>query len=297
MKVLGIGESVIDTIISVDNLNSKNFIENAANRTGIGGLIPSALIVLSRLGVDCTFFTALGNDDEAKIIKNKLTKENIKLVDFKQKFTKKNIILVDPHGKRKKIKGSIQDKKISKISKRQLKDYDFIIIDRHQKKAFYETIEKKELKSKIIIDTSTEISEFTMDMVKMSDYPIVPIEYITMISKENMDSIEETMKMLSKIAKKTIVVTAGKIGSYVVNNSVMLVEAFPSKVIDVTGAGDVYRGAFIFGLLNRWDLIKVAKFANYVSALQCERIGNVGAVPSKEELMRFFKENQYDLVN
>jgi sulfofructose kinase len=62
------------------------------------------------------------------------------------------------------------------------------------------------------------------------------------------------------------------------------------KVIDTTGAGDVFHGAFIFGLLKKWPLKRVARFANACAALKCRKLGGRAGIPGLEEA-RGFMEN------
>jgi sugar/nucleoside kinase (ribokinase family) len=43
------------------------------------------------------------------------------------------------------------------------------------------------------------------------------------------------------------------------------------KVVDTTGAGDVFRGAFLYGFLQGWEVGDILRFTNAVSALKCTR--------------------------
>jgi sugar/nucleoside kinase (ribokinase family) len=56
------------------------------------------------------------------------------------------------------------------------------------------------------------------------------------------------------------------------------------KEVDPTGAGDCYGGAFVTGLLEGWELQKVARFANVAGALSVTRRGTMSA-PSRAEVM------------
>ena len=55
--------------------------------------------------------------------------------------------------------------------------------------------------------------------------------------------------------------------------------------IDPTGAGDCYGGAFVLGLLEGWDLARVARFANVVGALSVTRKGPMEGAPRRSEVM------------
>ncbi|WP_176236392.1 carbohydrate kinase family protein [Candidatus Hakubella thermalkaliphila] len=65
--------------------------------------------------------------------------------------------------------------------------------------------------------------------------------------------------------------------------------AYRVEVVDTTGAGDVFHGAFLHGLLRGWDLERVADFANAVAALKCTRLGGRGGIPTFSETMAFLR--------
>ncbi|HVN77388.1 MAG TPA: sugar kinase [Terriglobia bacterium] len=55
--------------------------------------------------------------------------------------------------------------------------------------------------------------------------------------------------------------------------------------IDPTGAGDCYGGAFVVGLLEGWDLPRIARFANIAGALSVTRMGPMEGSPRRSEVM------------
>ena len=84
--------------------------------------------------------------------------------------------------------------------------------------------------------------------------------------------------------------TAGDKGSIVFNGkSIELIPAVEVDCVDANGAGDVFRGAFGYGVMNDWNITKSTEYANLVAALQCTRIGNCSAIPHKNEIEEFRK--------
>jgi sugar/nucleoside kinase (ribokinase family) len=53
-------------------------------------------------------------------------------------------------------------------------------------------------------------------------------------------------------------------------------------VVDTTGAGDVFRGAFIAALLHGDDPEHILRFATAAAALSCTKAGALGGVPTRE---------------
>ena len=70
------------------------------------------------------------------------------------------------------------------------------------------------------------------------------------------------------------------------------VEAEPIEVVDTTGAGDVFRGAFITALLRGDAAPDILRFANAAAALSCTRRGALGGVPTREETVALVRREQ-----
>ena len=62
---------------------------------------------------------------------------------------------------------------------------------------------------------------------------------------------------------------------------------FSVNVVDTTGAGDVFHGAFLYGFLQGWEAGDILRFANAVSALKCTCLGGRTGIPRLEEVRRF----------
>jgi sugar/nucleoside kinase (ribokinase family) len=58
---------------------------------------------------------------------------------------------------------------------------------------------------------------------------------------------------------------------------------FAVETVDTTGAGDVFHGAFIYGLLARWEIGRILDFANAMAALNCTALGARGGIKTQVE--------------
>lgn len=70
----------------------------------------------------------------------------------------------------------------------------------------------------------------------------------------------------------------------------------PYKIVpvDTTGAGDSFRGAIVFGLLQNWEDAGIIRFASAVAACVCLTIPHAINVPGLDGVMKFIKENSTD---
>jgi sugar/nucleoside kinase (ribokinase family) len=103
----------------------------------------------------------------------------------------------------------------------------------------------------------------------------------------------KAVEKLSKDGYRTVGITLGSKGSiFKTEGKIVRQEAFKVKVVDTTGAGDVFHGAFAYGIVQGWDVQKTAEFASAVSALKCTKLGGRAGIPTLEEALTFIKEHQ-----
>jgi ribokinase len=87
----------------------------------------------------------------------------------------------------------------------------------------------------------------------------------------------------------TAVITLGDKGCLIATNDEMLhVPTFHKNnfIVDTTGAGDVFHGGFIYGLLRGWQLERCARFANAAAFLKCGKLGGRAGIPTLHDIYR-----------
>jgi len=90
---------------------------------------------------------------------------------------------------------------------------------------------------------------------------------------------------------RIFVETVGEEGSYTVTADERFhTPAFQVDVVDTTGAGDVFHGAYIVGLLHGWNVRQVALFSTAVSAIKCTKLGGRAGIPGFEGTLAFLQE-------
>jgi sugar/nucleoside kinase (ribokinase family) len=82
--------------------------------------------------------------------------------------------------------------------------------------------------------------------------------------------------------------TLGKEGAVIMSDYQLISSpGFPVKTVDTTGAGDVFHGAFLFGLLKGWELRQTLDFANAAAAMNCRVLGGRKGIPTLAEALNF----------
>jgi sugar/nucleoside kinase (ribokinase family) len=135
-------------------------------------------------------------------------------------------------------------------------------------------------------------------MMRESDCPIVPIETLAQIKGQQ--TLDGALQALHALCKKSLVVTLGEFGSLIYDGvTTQMVPAFKITAVNTLGAGDVFRGAFAYGQMEGWSLVKCAMYGNAAAALQCMQLGNAAVVPSADDIdlmMQGASRNAGDLI-
>lgn len=101
---------------------------------------------------------------------------------------------------------------------------------------------------------------------------------------------EAALRALRQRHDGLLVVTLGANGAMALDGDrLVCVPGFVVPVADTTGAGDVFRGGFIYGLLNEWPIERTLRFANAAAAASCTRLGALAGVPTREEAVELLE--------
>jgi sulfofructose kinase len=103
---------------------------------------------------------------------------------------------------------------------------------------------------------------------------------------------QEQLEVLKALGPAFPAITAGQDGCwYLEDGEVRHQPAFPVDVVDTTGAGDVFHGAFAYGLGRGWAEARWVEFASAVAALSCRALGGPRAIPDLEETLALLREH------
>jgi sugar/nucleoside kinase (ribokinase family) len=122
----------------------------------------------------------------------------------------------------------------------------------------------------------------------MADICIVAYDFATKYA--DTDSIDEAAVSFLNAGPSIAVITDGLNGSWVfsVENAAFHEPAFRfPTVVDTTGCGDAYHGAFLFGLLRGLSLRRTAKIASLVAAMNSQKLGGRSGLPTLEDLSAY----------
>ncbi len=111
----------------------------------------------------------------------------------------------------------------------------------------------------------------------------------------NCDDDYDVMRYVMSKGPKIVIFTFGADGSKgVYDDKTFAVPAMDVPVVDTTGAGDVFHGAFDSAFLKGMSVEDAAKFATGVSSIKCTQLGGRAGIPDLDTLNKFLKTGEID---
>lgn len=168
--------------------------------------------------------------------------------------------------------------------------YDIVLVDiRLQDLASKTLRECKRRGIPTVLDADITSSSVYDGLVVDADYVIYSRDGI--LSHVGGGSLSDAVQSVSEKVSGIVGVTDGANGSVFCINGTMTHFAAPAvKVIDTLAAGDVFHGAFAYGLAVGLQLEDAICLAHMASSLKCERFGGAATAPSIYDVEKFVKE-------
>lgn len=297
MKILCLGHAAYDVTVPLDEYP----IENTKNRVDElfecgGGPASNAAYLLGKWGMDVYFAGVVGVGERGKAIREEFEKVKVK-VDYLEtnplyRTTFSFIIANKSKGSRTVLAYRSKDMKMSELNLNFAPD--IILIDGQE----YE-ISKQVLKQYphaiSIIDAGRATPEI-VELAKMVNYLVCSKEFAEEVSGitidyNNKQTIIDLYNNLKQNFNNTIVVTLEKKGClYEYDGQIKIMPSIEVTAIDSTGAGDIFHGAFTYGIAKKLPFEKTLKISNIAGALSVTRIGGRNSVFSLEEMKEIYHD-------
>ena len=296
--VVGLGQCCIDYLGAVEqypDINEKEEVNNLTIQGG--GPVATAMVTLSRLGASTAFIGKISDDYFGDLIKDGLTSELVNIdhiIVEKGKSSQFAFIVIEKETAKRTVlwsRASVTPLRPEEINKNVINTAKVLLLDGLMKEGSIVAAEcAREAGVTIVVDAGSK-REGALALVKLSDYFIASEDFARQFSHGN-DPKTVAMELLG-LGAKTVVITLGKKGSICVSpESYFYQPAFKVKAVDTTGCGDVFHGAFVLGLLRKWDLRETIRFASATAALKCREIGGRTAIPNLREVEEFLEEDK-----
>ena len=305
MKILGIGNAIVDVICKVkdqyliDNglikstmkLVDENEFKKLLSTLKIeetisGGSVANSIVGLSQLGNDVGFIGKINDDELGQKYEEGLIKEKVQYLYNKKEEASPTgtcLILITPDAERTMvtflgIAGKINEKD---INEKAVKESDMIFLEGYlwdegePKSAFNKAMLLSNKKAMSLSD------QFCVERHKNSFLNLVKNKLDIIFANEqeiksliNVTNFEEVI-VFGKQIEKLMVITRGEKGSIAIKNSEVIECNSESnlKIVDLTGAGDLFAAGFLHGFINNFLTKESLEKGTEMSSKIIQRVG------------------------
>ena len=286
--VIGIGATSVDYVYRLPVLPEADGpqakIRISSHRISCGGQTATALATCAALGLRAKFAGVLGSDENGSRIRAELIRRGIDVSDAvvhegRNQFA---AILVDERTGERIVLWSRDEGlalRPNELSSQLLASARIVHVDDVDQEGAIRAAERARASGAIVTSDIDRVTDRTDELVGAVSIPILAEHVPPALTGE--DDMERALRKLRTRHSTMLCVTLGKAGAMILDgDEIHLEPAFHVNAVDTTGAGDVFRGAFIHGLLHNEKPTSILRFANAAAAVSCTRAGAIDAVPA-----------------
>ena len=305
MKILGIGNAIVDVICRVDN---QYLIDNGLTKSTMklvdenefkkllstlkiettvsGGTVANSIVGLSQLGNDVGFIGKTNFDDLGQKYEEGLIKEKVKYFYQKKEEVSPTgtcLILITPDAERTMvtflgISGKISEKD---IDEKAIKESEMIFLEGY----LWDEGEPKSAFDKAMLLSNKKVmslsDQFCVERHKDSFLDLVKNKLDIIFANEqeikslvNAEKFEEVITFGKKLGK-LLIITRGEKGSIAIKgNEVTSCEGIKNlNIVDLTGAGDLFAAGFLHGFINGFSTEESLKKGTEMSTKIIQKVG------------------------
>ena len=299
--IVGIGANVYDTLITLSDFPNEDTKMRADSvQVSGGGPCATGLCAAAKLGADAAFIGTLSDDLCGQFLMSDMAKYGldnsfINTVSGYAAFTS-CIWLNKKNATRTCVfdKGNIPPLELTAEQKHAIAGADILMVDGNELDAAIDGAKTAAANSVKVLYDAGGLYEGVERLLPLTDI-LIPSAEFAMGHTDTKDIETAAKAMFKKYTPEIVVVTDGKNGGVMYDgNEMWHYPAFEVNAVDSNGAGDVFHGAFAFGVQTGYDYKKCCIFASAVSALKCTGVGARESVPSFETVIKFLKERGID---
>lgn len=286
--VVGLGNIVVDhqiVLARFPEIDTKN--EASEDRFQVGGPVPTAQVLLSRLGLRCGFLGCWGDDAFGDFIESDLRREGVDFTFARRRpggRTGFAHVWIDGSTGLRTIayRRAAQPLTPMEIDKDVLASAGALHLDGWPPGAALEAARIVQAHGGVVFLDTGSRKPGMEDLLSHVDIVSCPRRFLREFLET--DDVDRARKLLD-YGPRMVAVTDGQYGAALfTRESAYQAGAIRVEAVDTNGAGDVFCGGLIYGILNGWGLEHTLRFATATAGLKCTALGNREALPTREDI-------------
>ena len=294
VEIAGLGFCGLDYLCILPYIPLDEKVEIIQNKIQGGGPAATAIVTAARLGAQTAFIGAVGDDDRGSEIIQELKRENIDIRHIQVKTGKESpaaYCWIEKESGKRSIawtKGTSLPLHPNQVDPEFIKSLKLLHLDGHNTEAAIKAARIAKDNGVIIsLDAGTMLPDIHI-LIGLADICIASESFARKFTGES--DIQKAAEKIFQTGSLVAAVTSGKNGVFAITpNGPIQKNAFHVPVVDTTGAGDVFHGAFAYAFIQNWELDRIIEFASATAALKCTKFGGRTGIPTSSEVENFLQ--------
>ena len=296
--ILGIGENAADTVYQLARFPSPGHkTEILSTQILLGGQVATAMIACRRWGLRPHYVGCVGDDSAAELHRRAFRRERIPvhLAVSRRTPSHLSLVFVDAQSGERTIAWH-RDPRLrippSFIQKDWVTSARLLYIDGHDPAATRRAAAwARSAKIPVIADFDRWSPQLA-PVLKLVDYAVVSRDFPAAATGES-DLLKALPLLKRKFGNYAVCATLGIDGALAWDGRRFWYSpSYKVRVVDTTGAGDLFHAGFCYGLLQGWELQRILDFACAAAGLNCEALGGRGGIATLQKIERLQRKGQ-----
>jgi sulfofructose kinase len=295
--VIGIGENSVDYVYRLPTYPEPNGpnakMRISAHSISCGGQIATTLCTCASLGLRAKYLGATGTDDNGRRIRAELSLRGIDMTDavIRDVPNRFAVILVGEKGGERIVLWDRPPElslRSRELPPEVITAARVVHVDDTDQDAAIRAASIARGAGVHVTSDIDRVTQRTEELVSAVTIAILAEHVPEALTGE--PDLERALRKLRRVQPGMLCVTLGARGSMLLDGDRIYQEpAFQVDAVDTTGAGDVFRGAFIYALLRGDTPADILRFANAAAGSSVTRLGAINGVPSLDDTNRLLE--------
>ncbi len=299
MKVLCVGHSSYDISMPISDFPKENTKNRLASKIEcVGGPSLTASLLLGKWDTEVYLTSVIGNDIYGDAVIKALKENNVNtdyIIRKEEIETTRTFILVNEKNASRTLFNVKSPIEVSENIEYKIEP-DIILVDGEHYNLAVSAIKKFPNAIRVI-----DAGKYNQEIVKIAricDYVVCSKEFAELASKEKIDfsdadSLKRVFNNLEKEFPGNILITIEEKGCiYKLEDKIKMMSGIKVRAKDTTSAGDIFHGAFVYGLSKNLPLEKCLKIANIAAGLSVKVMGSSVSIPDVVEVYKIYEKNR-----
>ncbi len=295
-EIVGLGGICVDRLALLRRMPDWDEVEEiVTSTTQLGGMVSTAMVAAARLGAQAECVGGVGADEDGRYALDTLRQAQVAAARIRtlpgEKTASSLVLVHQGSGKRTILHDcGVQRQPVLSESPLDLTGARFLHLDGYWPQTALATARRAKAQGVAIsLDPSSTLlcTPAADEIFRLADYLIPGYALAARLTGQT-EPFTAAAQLLARYHNAAVIITNGEAGSFVVTADTQChIPAFQVAVVDTTGAGDTFHGAFLVGLEHGWALPQAVQFATAAAALKCTRLGGQAGIPTLAETRQF----------